>query len=352
MSNSTKKDSLNVGIDIAKSVFFIYGVNNTTGEVVELKLTRKKFEEYFVDRAPCLIAMEGCGGAQAWARLFTSQGHKVELLHARAVKMFLRGCKSDKADAQAIFRAMSDSSLHRVATKSMHTQDLETVLGLYHGNVKEVINGLNRIRGLITEYGIVMPKRKEVFFRDIEEVIKRLEVQKVSPLVITSLNRAVKMVRLLEEERQENLKLIKTLLKDTKYGSLLESHPGVGVITAAELVSKIGDEPTVFKNGRAFAAFLGICPGHTGTGGKVINIGITKRGDRKLRSLLYEGAMTRLRSRTREPWIIKLVERKPKKVAIIAIAAHTARSVWAMARYNQTYKPQILMNSQAVVSNK
>lgn len=349
MKDCNKNERIVVGIDIAKKVFQLHGIKDDTGELIQLKLNRTEFEEFFRGRVPSQIAMEACGGAQHWARLFTSMGHEVQLLHAKSVKMFLQGSKSDKADAQAIFRAMGDPTLHRVGMKSQTIQDLDTVLSLYHGLTRRITSCVNRVRGLLTEYGTVMSKSRDIFLCDIDKSLESLK-QTLCEEAYTELAEEVDDIKK-QIDRQDRLrKRIKAMVAQTPYGKRFQTIPGVGPITAAELSTKLVS-PTVFKNGRAFAAFVGLVPGHTGSGGKTINLGITKRGDRRIRALLVECAYGRVRSKTKEQWVINIHDRKPAKVAAVAIAAHIARTAWALAAHNTDFKAMARDNKLITAKN-
>ena len=229
-----------VGVDTAKRVFQLHWIDRETGEIVDLKLTRAKFLKHFATRAPCVVAMEACGGSQHWARELRSLGHEPRLLPAKAVRPFVAGNKNDVQDARAIWTAV------------------QLPIALWH--------------------------RSSPDSRRIAEI------------------------------------------------------PGVGVLTATAVVAAMGD-PAAFRSGREFAAWLGLAPRHTGTGGRVRMLGISKRGDKYLRTLLIHGARAVLtRSKAPPEWALRLATRRPPNVVTVAMANKTARTIWALLAHDRAYQ--------------
>lgn len=324
-----------VGIDIAKNVFQVYTLETATGEAKNESIKRDQLLLMFANRGSCLIGMEACGGSQYWARKLTELGHTVHLMDPKRVKPFVARNKSDRADAEGIYIALRQG-VQRVPVKNDTERDIQTLLTMRTMLVKQRTANVNHVRGLLMEYGIVIPKSLNRFEREIDESIGRLAGDAVQ-LIIDQLRDTVKAIRE-SDARIKNLTAeISRLAKATKHGENLFSVPGVGVVTMAHLCVLLAD-PSVFASGRQFAAFLGLVPMHTGSGGKTINTHIPGRCDKRLRALLVECAQSVARMKHKAPWVTSILAKKPKKVALIAIANRLARQCWAVASKNQPWR--------------
>ena len=326
-----------VGVDIAKRVFQLHWVEPETGEVVALQLKREKFLEHFANRRSCLIGMEACGGSQHWARSLQKLGHEVKLLSGRMVKPFVSGNKNDAADARGIWTAMQQPGIKAVAVKS---EEQQAVLALHRMRgqlVKFRTAQINGLRGLLTEYGEVMPQGRAGIKRDISGALGRLSDR--LPAIVTQTLRE-QYARL--GELDEQISQIEGRLRQWQRGDSatqrIAAIPGVGLLSATAAVATMGDAKA-FKSGREFAAWLGLVPRQTGTGGRTRLLGISKRGDAYLRTLLIHGARSVLmRSKSRPAWLNELVQRRPKNVAVVAMANKMARTIWALTAHERTYQ--------------
>lgn len=282
------KDSKTViGIDIAKRVFQLHCVDMETGEIVSLQLKREKFLEHFAAQQPCLIGMEACGGAQHWARKLTGLGHEVKLLPGKAVKPFVTGNKNDRHDARAIWTAVQQPHVKAVALK---TEEQQAILALHRMRsqlVKFRTAQINGLRGLLAEYGEVMPQGKAGVRKGIAEALQRL-ADRLPAMVIDTLREQWARVGKMDEEIATIERRIKLWLKEDEACRRIAEIPGVGPLTATAAVAIMGDAKG-FKSGREFAAFAGLVPRQTGTGGRIRLLGISKRGDTYLRTLLIRG---------------------------------------------------------------
>ena len=335
MSNLTTNFSHTVGIDIAKSVFQVHACDTQTGEIIDRQLRREQMLEHFANRAPCLIGMESCGSSQYWARKLTQLGHTVRLMDGKLVKPFVSRNKSDRADAEGIWIALQQN-VRAVAVKGETERDIQTLLTMRHRLVSQRTAGVNHVRGLLMEYGQVIPKSLAKFDSMVDECINALEGDAV-PLVIETFRSIVRQIRESSEQIVQLTKEIRKLARQTRHGDNLESVPGVGVVTMAYMCVLLAD-PGVFSSARQFAAYLGLVPMHTGSGGKTMNTRIPGRCNKALRALLVECAHSVARMRNPSPWVRGILEKKPRKVALIAIANRIARQCWAVAKNNQPWR--------------
>ncbi len=327
------------GVDISKNHFTIFHADLETGELTLKDLTRAGFEKFYKNRPEGVIAIEACGTSKYWARVLEGMGHKVLLLNPRSCKPWVAGCKSDKADAEGIYRAME----YVRPIPRPHTvpqQEMQTILMLRKFKIEERTRHINTTRAHLAEFGKVMPLGVNAFCKRVAECINELEAEEqVSAFLILSLREMHERVKALSEEIARYDKEIKARVLGNQIGELLMTAPGVGPLIAAWIMTMLSD-PTAFDSARSFAAYLGLVPSHTGTGGKVVNGGITKRGDVYVRSLLVQGALTATMKKEKSPWLIRLMNRMAsrKKVAV-ALAARTARILWAMAVSGKPYNP-------------
>lgn len=324
-----------VGIDIAKNVFQVFSCNCQTGEISNEQVSRNQLLEDFANVGKCLIGMEACGSSQYWARKLIVLGHEVRLIDAKLVKPFVFHNKSDKADAEGIFNALIQG-VRTVAVKNEIERDIQTLLTMRAKLVEQRTANINHVRGLLAEYGMVMPKNVAQFDKHVDNCINALEGDAVR-LVIDALRDTVRAIRAADERlfvlKQEITKLVQT----TKHAKHLLSVPGVGNVIMAYMCVLLC-APSVFSSGRQFAAYLGLVPVHTGSGGKTLNTRIPGRCDKRLRDLMVQAAQSVARSRFPVPWVKTILAKKPKKVASIAIANRMARQCWAVASKGQDWR--------------
>jgi transposase len=326
-----------VGVDIAKRVFQLHWVEECSGEVKSLQLKRAKFLAHFANLAPCVIGMEACGGAQHWARRLCQSGHEVTLLPTRAVKPFVRGNKNDAADAQAIWTAMQQPGIKTVAVKSEMQQGVLALHRMRSQLVKFRTAQSNCLRGLLAEYGEVMPQGRTGVKRDVPAALERL-AERLPALLIDTLREQFARLSELTTEVLRIERRLQQWHRDDAQSQRIAEIPGVGLLTATAAVATMGD-PRAFKSGREFAAWLGLVPRQTGTGGRVRLLGMSKRGDRYLRTLLIHGARSVMTNQKKPPeWLIQLSLRRPKNVVAVALANKMARTIWALTTHERTYQ--------------
>lgn len=322
-------------VDLAKNVFQVHWVDTASGEVHRKKLNRAKLTEFFAQRQPARVAMEACGGAHHWARALAGMGHEPELLPASQVRAFVRGNKDDAADARAIWVAASHADIRRVPIKSCEQQ---TILSLHRVRshwISTQTATVNMLRGLLYEFGMVLPQGRYAGLRALAE--RRAEFNERLPaLMMRLVDELLRTLQQIEHSIEVAEGEIAAVQKNSPTAKTLRQIPGVGVLGASALAAVLGDG-RAWRNGREFAASLGLCPGHQGTGGKVRMGGMTKRGDPYLRTLLISGAHAVAKSKNRTEWFTKVLERRPTNVAVVAWANKTARTAWALVRHGRTY---------------
>ena len=279
-----------VGVDTAKRVFQLHWVDPATGEMVDQRVSRAKFLEHFANREACVVGMEACGGSQHWARRLRELGHQVHLVSAKMVRAFVGGNKNDAADARAIWTAVQQPGVKMVAVKSEEQQAVLALHRLRQQLVKFRTAQINCLRGLVAEYGEVMPCGRGGLKRDMAGVLERLS-ERLPATVIETLREQWARVAALDDEISTIERRLEAWHRDSPASRRLAGIPGVGLLSATAVVAMMGD-PAAFRAGREFAAWLGLVPRHSGTGGRVRMLGISKRGDTYLRTLLIHGART------------------------------------------------------------
>jgi transposase len=326
-----------IGVDIAKRVFQLHWVEPQTGEIVALQLKREKFLEHFANRSSCLIGMEACGGSQHWARSLQKLGHEVKLLSGRMVKPFVGGNKNDAADARGIWTAVQQPGIKAVAVKSEEQQAVLALHRMREQLVKFRTAQINGLRGLLMEYGEVMPQGRAGIKRDIPGALGRLS-DRLPAMVIETLREQYARLGELDERISQIEQRLRQWQREDAATQRIAAIPGVGLLSATAAVATMGDAKA-FKSGREFAAWLGLVPRQIGTGGRVRLLGISKRGDKYLRTLLIHGARSVLtHSKAPPEWVSALVQRRPKNVAVVAMANKMARTIWALTAHERTYQ--------------
>ncbi|MBN3769833.1 MULTISPECIES: IS110 family transposase [unclassified Burkholderia] len=327
---------MTVGADIAKNVMQLHYIDAETGEIVNKPVKRAVFLEHFANRAPCLIGMEACGGSQYWARKLTAMGHEVKLMPGKFVKAFVMGNKNDAVDAKAIWLAVQ----HAERSVAVKTETQQAVLGLHRMReqlVKFRTMQINGLRGLLTEYGEVMGKGRAALDKAIPSVLERL-VDRLPAILIDTLREQWNGLAELDKQIAGIERRLQMWMREDKACKAIAAIPGVGLLTATAAVATMGDAKT-FRSGREFAAWIGLVPKQTGSGGKVQLLGISKRGDTYLRKLLIHGARAVL-CLTKEPgpWAEGIRKRRPLNVAIVAQANRIARTIWAILAHDRPYE--------------
>jgi len=325
------------GVDVAKRVFQVHSVDPETGEISSKQIKRNGFLEHFANCAPCLIGMEACGGAQHWARRLIEMGHQVKLMPGKAVKAFVNGNKNDVADARAIWIAAQQAGIKSVAVKSEEQQAVLALHRMRQQLVKFRRMQSNGLRGLLTEYGEVMAVGRAALDRAMSDALARLS-DRLPAVLIDTLREQWNMLAKLDGQIAQIKRRLSAWMKQDKACKTIAEIPGVGLLTATAAVATMGDAKA-FKSGREFAAWLGLVPGQTGTGGKVRLLGISKRGDTYLRTLLIHGARAVL-THAKEPgkWVQEISKRRPRNVVTVALANKMARTIWALLAHDRQYE--------------
>ena len=330
-----------VGLDIAKSVFQVHGIDTAGEVVVRRQLKRRQVLQFFAAMKPCLIGMEACATAHHWARELTKLGHEVRLMPPRYVKPYVKRNKNDAADAEAICEAVTRPTMRFVPVK---TVDQQSVLMLHRTRqlfIRQRTTLINSIRAHLAEFGIVAG-----IGRNGVEVLLEL-IAKGDEDIVPAEARVclLALATQLELVKRQILEMDRRVLAWHRASSLsrnLEAIPGVGPLISTALVASIPD-PKVFRSGRDLSAWIGLVPKQNSTGGKEKLGSISKAGNRYLRQLLVVGALAVIRRAkqlgyTRHPWLVRLMERRSVKVAAVALANKMARIAWAMMARNEPYR--------------
>jgi transposase len=324
------------GIDIAKNVFQLHSVNRETGEIFSKAIKRAGFLDHFANHAPCLIGMEACGGSQHWARRLSAMGHEVKLMSGKAVKAFVNGNKNDAADARAIWLAAQQPCIKSIAVKSEAQQAILALHRMRQQLVKFRTMQSNGLRGLLAEYGEVIAVGRAALERALPDILCRLS-ERLPAMLIDALREQWNMLGKLDQQIAAIEQRLRDWMKQEPACQVIAAIPGVGLLTATAAIAAMG-EAKMFRSGREFAAWLGLAPGQTGTGGRVRLLGISKRGDTYLRTLLIHGARSVLTS-ARDPgaWVQAMRLRRPPNVVTVALANKMARTIWALLAHGATY---------------
>ena len=326
-----------VGLDIAKKVFQLHTVDMETGEIINVQIKRAKVIEHFANRKPCLIAIEACGSGHHWARELRALGHSVRLLHAKVVRPFVSGNKTDATDARAIWLAIQQPGVKFVGVKSVAQQATLTLHRLRQALMKMRIMQTNALRGLLYEFGATFAKGDKALFGEIESALEAL-AGTLPQVVVDSLREQVSRIKALETDMVTIETRLKLQLKQDPQMQRIAKIPGVGLLTATAAIATMG-EASAFKSGREFCAWLGLVPSQTGTGGKVRLGSISKRGDTYLRTLLVNGARGVVHNvRQPGPWLEGLKVRRHSNIVCVAQAAKMARTIWALTAKDQEYQ--------------
>lgn len=329
------------GVDLAKRVFQVHWVEPDTGEVQRKMMMRGQMGAFFARRARGVVALEACGSAHHWGRTLRGLGHQVRLIPTQFVRPFVKSNKTDAADAQAIWEAAQRPEMRFVALKSELQQ---AVLGLHRVRqhlVKVRTMQANQVRGLLYEFGVVMPRGWRALLMQAGPILGDSSGQEVPELIRGELQQQLQGLRDLTARIEQLERSIRIYRQQDEQCQRIEAIPGVGPLSSTAVLATVGDVRT-FRSGRQFAAFLGLVPRQSGTGGRVKLLGISKRGDPYLRTLLIHGARAVVNhssgpGRTPPPWLRELLSRRPKNVVIVALANKIARTIWALLAHDRHF---------------
>ncbi len=330
-----------IGLDLAKNVFQVHGVDEAGETVLRRQLRRSQVVPFFEKLSGCLVGIEACATSHHWARELQALGHEVRIMPAHYVKAYVKRNKNDAADAEAICEAVTRPSMRFVAVKSPEQQSLMMLHRTRSLLVRQRTMLVNAIRAHLAEFGIVAPLGR-TGMKALRAVIADPKEARLPALARSCLESLIVALHSIEQEIAGAERQIHAWHRGNETSRRLASIPGIGPIVATALVASVAD-PEVFKSGRELAAWIGLVPRQNSTGGKERMGRISKQGDPYLRWLLVAGAMAVIRQGRKTgfqkmPWLADLMGRKATKVAAVALANKTARIVWALLVNGETYR--------------
>ena len=331
-----------VGIDLAKNVFQVHAVDERGTVVLRKQLRRDQMTAFFANLPPCVIGMEACGSAHHWARTLKGFGHDVRLMSPQFVKPYVKSNKNDIADAEAICEAVARPNMRFVPVKSVEQQAVLSLHRVRQGFVKARTAQANQIRSLLGEFGLILPAGISHVAKRVPSLLEDASNQLPGSVrrMIARLTEHLKDLDLLVDEFEAK---IKAWHRSSELSMKLEKIPGIGPLGASALVASIADANS-FANGRQLSAWLGLVPRQHSSGGKPALLGISKRGDVYLRTLLIHGARSAILAAQRKAvnsnvWLAGLLGRRHPNVAAVALANKNVRTVWALLAHGREFRP-------------
>jgi transposase len=334
-----------IGIDLAKDVFGVHGVDVRGKALVHRRVTRKHLLGLLAKLEPCLVGMEACGSAHHWAREIEQLGHTVKLMSPQFVKPYRKGNKNDPNDAEAICEAVTRPSMRFVPVKSAAQQDVQALHRVREQLLKSRTALVNQVRGLLGEHGIIAPRGIAHLRRLLSELLADPEGSGLSGLLGETLVEIAGRLRFFDERiRTYDLRIGRVFAHDERCKRLAKVE-GVGPLVATAMVAAVGNARE-FKSGRELSAWLGLVPRQHSSGNRNVLLGISKRGDRYLRTLLIHGARSALcrverRRDRRSIWASRLKLARGFNVAAVALANKNARIIWALLTRGDNYRPAV-----------
>jgi transposase len=335
-----------IGLDIAKSVFQVHGVDADGQVVIRRKLKRRYVLAFFQKVPPCLVGMEACATSHHWSRELQALGHRVRLMPPAYVRPYVKRQKNDATDAEAICEAVSRANMRFVETKTTEQQSCLVLHRTRHLFIRQQTSVINAIRAHLAEFGMVAPVGRKGLEQLLEAVANARD-QRIPALARACIAALGAQLRALKAQILEFDRQIMLWHRSHETSKRLDEIPGVGPALATALVASIAD-PKAFRSGRDFSAWIGLVPRQHSSGGKEKLGSISKQGDRYLRSLFMTGALAVIRyakiyRSKHRPWLTALLARRPTKVAAIALANKLARMVWAMMSRGERYKEPVAL---------
>lgn len=330
-----------VGVDLAKNVFQVHAVDERGKAVLRKQLRREQVGAFFANLPPCLIGMEACGSAHHWGRTLQRFGHSVRLMAPQFVKPYVKTNKNDAADAEAICEAVSRPNMRFVPIKSIEQQAILSVHRVRQGFVKARTAQANQIRSLLGEFGLIIPKGIGHIAERVPSLLEGASNELPSAMrqLIDHLTAHLKG---LDQQVKEFEREIIAWHRSSELSRKLEKIPGIGPLAASALVASIADASS-FNNGRQVSAWLGLVPRQCSSGGKSTLLGMSKRGDAYLRTLLIHGARSAIlaaqrRSQNTNVWLSNLLKRRHPNIAAVALANKNARTAWALLAHGREFQ--------------
>lgn len=328
------------GLDIAKNIFHVFTITED-GEIIKKKLARAKLLKFFAQQQPGLIGIEACGSSHHWARELMKLDHEVILMNPKHVKAYLKGNKNDFNDAEAIFESVSRPNVRKVGIKTIEQQDIQLIHSLKEELTKRRTAMVNQIRGHLRERGVVIPVGINHFFKQMPEILDNQD-EKLSQFSLPLFRQHYETIKQIGEDIKQQKKLIEQLCKTDDLSYRFSQVRGIGPMGATIAAVDLG-KSRVYENGRQYAASLGLVPRQHTTGDKPHLMGISKRGNKYIRTLLIHGAravLSQLGEKTDRLscWLRALIQRRGFNKAAVALANKNARILWAMATYGTTYE--------------
>ncbi|MDG1319713.1 MAG: IS110 family transposase [Paracoccaceae bacterium] len=332
---------IRIGLDLAKSVFEVCGVDMRDHVVLRKTLRREAVPQFFAELPPCLIGMEACSSSHYWAKVLTDLGHQVRLNAPQFVTPYVKSNKNDRNDAEAICEAISRPSMRFVPPKSSEQLEIQAVHRIRQRLVSSRTRLVNQIRGLLAEHGVVIGRDISRLRRALSQIVEGAD-RNLGDLIQELASDIHQELAALDERISSYDRRIRNLFRTNEMCQRIGKIEGIGPITATALVAAVGDQ-SCFENGRQFAAWLGLVPKQRSSAGKSRLFGISKRGDRYLRTLLIHGARAVLgkaggKQDARSVWINRMRERRHPNVVAVALANKNARIVWSILSKNEDYR--------------